>query len=196
MLCADHELNVSTFTARCAASASASPYEVVSAAMATLKGAKHGGVTERVLMLFSEAGSRPRRAVMVLANRLRRGEHIPGFGHPLYPAGDPRATALLRFAEASGNEPEWRLAQSLKNAGQNLLHDLPNLDFALVALARTHDLAPFRSVSAVRLGPDSRLDCACHRAICRCRSDPSTCLLHGATAGGLREGNKSAHVHH
>lgn len=152
VLCADHELNVSTFTARCAASASASPYEVVSAAMATLKGAKHGGVTERVLMLFSEAGSRPRRAGMVLANRLRRGEHIPGFGHPLYPAGDPRATALLRFAEASGNEPERRLTQSFKNAGQNLLHDLPNLDFALVALARTHDLPPFAPFLLFALG--------------------------------------------
>src|SRR5207247_1143623 len=35
VLCADHELNVSTFTARCAASAGASPYDVVSAALAS-----------------------------------------------------------------------------------------------------------------------------------------------------------------
>src|SRR5581483_3037763 len=37
VLCADHELNVSAFTARCAASAAASPYDAVSAALATLK---------------------------------------------------------------------------------------------------------------------------------------------------------------
>src|SRR5207253_6433482 len=48
VLCADHELNVSAFTARCAASAGASPYDAISAAMATLKGHKHGGATERV----------------------------------------------------------------------------------------------------------------------------------------------------
>src|SRR6267142_480012 len=55
VLCADHELNVSAFVARCAASAGASPYDVVSAAMATLKGHKHGGASERVLALVAEA---------------------------------------------------------------------------------------------------------------------------------------------
>jgi citrate synthase len=61
VLCADHELNVSAFTARCAASAGASPYDVVSAAMATLKGGRHGGQTERVSALFAEIEP-PRRA--------------------------------------------------------------------------------------------------------------------------------------
>src|SRR6476661_3261389 len=38
ILAADHELNVSAFTARCVASAAASPYDVVSAGLAALKG--------------------------------------------------------------------------------------------------------------------------------------------------------------
>jgi citrate synthase len=139
VLCADHELNVSAFTARCAASAGASPYDVVSAALATLKGRRHGGETERVWALFEETES-PKRARTVVANRLRRGERLPGFGHPLYPAGDPRAALLLRLAEASGNEAEWRLARALRKAGSDLLHDLPNLDFGLAALARTYNL--------------------------------------------------------
>src|SRR5207302_10341 len=42
ILCADHELNVSTFTARCIASARATPYEVVIGALAALKGRRHG----------------------------------------------------------------------------------------------------------------------------------------------------------
>jgi len=145
VLSADHELNVSAFAARCAASAQASPYDVVSAAMATLKGSLHGGATERVSSLFAETET-PSRARAVLANRLRRGERIPGFGHPLYSTGDPRATALLRLAEASGNRAEWRMVRSLWKAGAELLHDLPNLDFALVAVARTYGLperAPF-----------------------------------------------------
>src|SRR5262245_24116303 len=45
--CADHELNVSTFTARCVASAGASPYNVVIAGLAALEGTKHGGATAR-----------------------------------------------------------------------------------------------------------------------------------------------------
>ena len=102
VLCADHELNVSTFAARCAASASASPYDVVAAALATLKGSRHGGATERVSALFAEAARRP--AADMLADRLRQGEILPGFGHPLYPAGDPRAALLMRLAKSSGNE--------------------------------------------------------------------------------------------
>jgi citrate synthase len=146
VLCADHELNISTFTARCVASAAASPYDVVSAALAALKGSRHGGATERVYSLFSEAGT-ARRARTVLANRLRHGERIAGFGHPLYREGDPRAALLMRMAEAGGNEAEWRLIRSFAEAGRELLHDLPNLDFALVAMARTHGLprrAPFQ----------------------------------------------------
>jgi citrate synthase len=139
VLCADHELNVSAFVARCAASAGASPYDVVSAAMATLKGRRHGGETERVWALFEETAA-PGRAGAVVANRLRRGERVPGFGHPLYPAGDPRAALLLRLAEAGGNAPEWRLVRALRKAGSDLLHDAPNLDFGLAALARTHGL--------------------------------------------------------
>ncbi len=139
VLCADHELNVSAFTARCAASAGASPYDVVSAAMATLKGYKHGGAAERVLALL--AGSEtPTRARAVVVNGLRRGEGVPGFGHPLYPAGDPRAVVLLRLAEASGNEVEWRPIRNLWKAGSELLHEFPNLDFGLAAVTRTYVL--------------------------------------------------------
>jgi len=139
VVCADHELNVSAFTARCAASAGASPYDVVSAAMATLKGRRHGGETERVSALLMEAKT-PKQARATVANRLRRGESLPGFGHPLYPAGDPRAALLMRLAEASGNETEWRVIRALRTAGSELLHDLPNLDFGLAALARTYGL--------------------------------------------------------
>lgn len=136
---ADHELNVSAFTARCAASAGAPPYDAVSAAMATLKGHKHGGATKRVSALLAEIET-PRRARAVLVDRLRRGEPIPGFGHPLYPNGDPRAAVLLKLAEASGNHPEWRLVRGLGQAGSELLQEHPNLDFALVAVARTYRL--------------------------------------------------------
>ena len=56
ILCADHELNVSSFTARCVASAGTPPYGVVGAGLAALQGTKHGGNTERVQALLREAG--------------------------------------------------------------------------------------------------------------------------------------------
>ena len=139
VLCADHELNASAFVARCAASAGASPYDVVSAALATLKGHKHGGVAQHVAALFDEIDS-PKRARVVIANRLRRGEGLPGFGHPLYPEGDPRAPMLFKLAEAGGNEQQWRFARSIARAASDLFHDAPNLDFALQTIARTYDL--------------------------------------------------------
>jgi citrate synthase len=139
VLCADHELNVSAFTARCAASAAASPYDAVSAALATLKGRRHGAATERVMALFAETGT-PKRARAVIAGRLRREENVPGFGHPLYPTGDTRAAFLLKLAEESGNETEWRLVRALRKAGSELLQDFPNLDFGLAALTRTYAL--------------------------------------------------------
>ncbi|HTM51803.1 MAG TPA: citrate synthase family protein [Bryobacteraceae bacterium] len=150
-VCADHELNASTFTARCAASARASPYDVVAAAMAALKGQRHGGETNRVAALFAETGT-PKKARAVVANRLRRGESIPGFGHPLYPAGDPRAALLMDLAGKSGNDPAWRLVQALRGAGSNLLHDLPNLDFGLAAIALTYRLPSYAPLALFALG--------------------------------------------
>ena len=139
VLCADHELNVSAFTARCAASAGASPYDVVSAALATLKGFRHGGASQMVLSLVRDSET-PRAARSALANRLRQGEKTPGFGHPLYPEGDPRASLLLALAEQSGNTAAWRPFRNLINAGAELLQEEPNLDTGLAAVTRAYGL--------------------------------------------------------
>jgi citrate synthase len=151
VLCADHELNVSAFTARCAASAGASPYDVVSAAMATLRGYKHGGAGERVLALLA-ASEAPWHARAQVAARLRRGEQVPGFGHPLYPNGDPRAVLLMRLAESTGHEAAGRAMRNLRKAGTELLHDLPNLDFGLAAITRAFRLPDQAPVLLFALG--------------------------------------------
>jgi citrate synthase len=151
IICADHELNVSTFTARCIASARATPYEVVIGALAALKGRRHGGYTVEVEALLREI-SRARRPEEVLANRLRRGDGLPGFGHPLYPNGDPRAALLLSFAKTLGRGAVLELAASLVEMARSLTGEHPTLDFALVTLAHALGLPAESPLALFSLG--------------------------------------------
>jgi citrate synthase len=144
VLCADHELNVSAFTARCAASAGASPYDVVAAALATLKGHRHGGQSERAAAMLRE----PR----AIESMLRRGETVPGFGHPLYPDGDPRAEMLLRLTEESRNGVVWRRVRGLAKKGQEVLGLHPTLDFGLAAVSLAYRLPEHAPIILFALG--------------------------------------------
>ena len=135
VLCADHELNVSSFTARCVASAGTTPYAVTIASLCALSGVKHGGNTGRVEAFLKEVGTAA-RARDVIAGRLRRGEPIPGFGHPLYPEGDPRGRALLEAAAAAYPEaPAVELASTVVEEASELIGERPTIDFGLVILS-------------------------------------------------------------
>lgn len=152
ILCADHELNVSSFTARCVASAAGTPYGVVLAGLAALQGAKHGGYTERVEALFREAQTAANVPTAVLS-RLRRGESLPGFGHKLYPQGDPRARLLLDMIKnAFPESAELELIEALEAAALQTVNAFPVVDFALVALARTLQLPPQSALALFALG--------------------------------------------
>src|SRR5439155_21588512 len=94
VLSADHELNSSTFAGRVAASVGADVYACVAAALAAFSGPRHGGACDRIEALLAETG-RPERAATAIEERRRRGELVPGFGHQLYPGGDPRTPPLL-----------------------------------------------------------------------------------------------------
>ncbi len=138
VLLADHELNASTFAARVAASTGASLAAACLAGLATLSGPLHGGVADRVRGLAAEARSiGPEEAV---AARLAHWPSAPGFGHPLYPDGDPRARALWQ-----GFEPPADIGD-LVRAGEEATGQSATVDIALVALAEALDLpgdAPF-----------------------------------------------------
>jgi len=140
VLCADHELNVSSFTARCVASSASHPYAVVIAGLAALEGPKHGGASIRVeSMLASLRQARPLRAAV--SARLRRGEPIDGFGHPLYREGDPRARLLLDLlGERYGKSAEYRFVKEFVRAAADTTGEYPNIDFGLAAVARVLNL--------------------------------------------------------
>jgi citrate synthase len=134
ILTADHELNISSFTARCVASTGASPHAALAAALAALQGPRHGGQTLRCEAFLREVAWDGPQAV---TNRLRRGDTLPGFGHLLYPDGDPRGRFLI---EASLNAaPESSAASVVRTALESVrvqVGQLPNVDFGLVAAGR------------------------------------------------------------
>lgn len=152
VLCADHELNASAFAVRVAASAGADVFACVSAGLATLSGPKHGGAVDRVEALIAEV-ERPERAAAVVKDRARRGEDVPGFGHPLYPAGDPRAAALLAIARDLA--PRSRTVQTVEALVAVMAaakRDAPTLDVGLAAVGAALGLAPRTAVAMFAVG--------------------------------------------
>ncbi len=150
ILCADHELNVSSFTSRCVASSGARLDACVIAGLAALTGARHAGVTsiiedhwERWMSLPSATMSSRARILEFLVQPDEDPAPLElGFGHPLYPNGDPRARAIL--AGLPADSLRARLEAQM-HAASGLL---PNLDFALVALRR-HLALPLGSAFAI-----------------------------------------------
>jgi len=152
ILCADHELNASSFAARVVASTSATPYAVVIAGLAALQGVKHGGHTDRVEAFLNEITS-PTNVRAVIGDRLRRGEEIPGFGHQLYPEGDPRAAYLMdRLAREYPDSPHIMISQAILSEMRLSLEQEPTLDLSLVTLRRVLDLPPGSGLALFALG--------------------------------------------
>jgi len=150
VLYADNGLNPSSFTARCVASAGSNPYAVVAAGLSALQGSKHGGACERAEGLLEEAGDARGARATVMA-RLRRGEALPGFGHPLYPEGDPRAAMLLRLV-AEARPAAVAPAVSMVAAVREVMNEHPTIDFAVVALCRALGLPAGAALSLLGVG--------------------------------------------
>jgi citrate synthase len=145
VLVADHELNASAFAARVAASTGASLAAAALAGLSTLTGPRHGMATAAVRTFAAEAAQLgPGRATR---NRLAEDRALPGFGHPLYPEGDPRARALLDRFSATPDLAD------LREAVQQTTGLAPNVDFALVAACealRLAEDAPFALFAVAR----------------------------------------------
>lgn len=145
VLLADHELNASTWTARCAASTGVSLYDAVIAGLAALKGPRHGGAGPLAARMVAELGDGDVAAG--IADRVALGEPIPGFGHKVYVDGDPRADVLLRALAAAGADA--RLVADVPRLVTEATGLYPNIDYALAVLIRTlglpvgHEMALF-----------------------------------------------------
>jgi citrate synthase len=132
VLLADHELNASTFATRVAVSTGAPLSAGVLSGLATLSGPLHGQAALGVSELVT-AAERLGPSVAV-RDWLAQGRHIVGFGHPLYPGGDPRATALLAELDLPSDFVE------LCEVVEQVIGEKPNIDFALAALTKVFRL--------------------------------------------------------
>lgn len=135
VLSADHELNVSAFASRIAASAGADLYGCVIAALATLAGTRHGGACDRIEAWIDELAT-PEAARASVRERAARGAEITGFGHRLYPSGDPRAAPMLASARSlGGGRPRLARLEGIIAAAREAELGEPSVDCGLVALA-------------------------------------------------------------
>ena len=146
ILSADHELNASSFTARCVASTGASVRASIIGGLAALSGSRHGGMTTLAEALWHNIMA---QGDPLAASRriLAAGGLTPGFGHPLYPDGDIRAKVILE--RVARRLPE---AIGIMDAVTSLTGRHPSLDFALVALRRSLNLPEGMAFGLFALG--------------------------------------------
>lgn len=140
VLCAEHELNVSAFAARVVASTGAHLHATVCSGLAALSGPRHGGATARAYALI-EAACAAESPRDFIAARWQQGEDLPGFGHALYPHGDPRATELLaRLRRQHADMPVMQRMEAVISATGDINGLRPNVDFTLAAICHANAL--------------------------------------------------------
>ncbi len=136
--CAEHELNASTFAARVVASTGADLYASVLAALCSLSGPIHGGACDRIETMFAALDSGIRLEAMLQQFGER---HLlpPGFGHAIYPAGDPRALLLKSVAASVAQHKGKRWFETACQVEERVWRRdrlRPNLDFYLTVCTR------------------------------------------------------------
>jgi len=127
VLLSDNELNPSTFAVRVCASTGASLPAALLAGMATLSGVRHGNTAALASAALQSA--KAGRSASFLGQVSGQTPYRFGFGHPLYPHGDPRADLLLATLPSGSAE-----ASAVRDMS-NRLSMPPNIDIALAALA-------------------------------------------------------------
>jgi citrate synthase len=138
VLLAEHELNASAFTVRCAASTGLNLYDAMIPGLVALKGPKHGGAGVLAAQLVKTLVDGD--VASVIRDRVALGERFAGFGHGVYKHGDPRARALLQaLARAGAME---KLTREIPERIAEATGEFVNIDYALAVLVHTLGLPP------------------------------------------------------
>lgn len=152
---ADHELNASTFAARVIASTNAGLTACLLGALGALSGPRHGATTVAIETML-RSWSSPRDARPAARALAQAGRAVPGFGHYLYPDGDPRYAPLMAHARAcqphSAGAQTLARVEALVEAMAGLGGDPPSVDLALVAARAALDLPDGAALALFGLG--------------------------------------------
>lgn len=170
ILLADHELSPGALSARVAASAGGTLHSCLASALCATSGVDVGRMYDKVESFLGRPQTRS-----VLSRRARRmhsqGQSIPGFDHPLYPKGDPRAFQLLELARRRPRQSRELCAIfGFIDEMQASFGLLARQELAVVVLARAMGLPP---QAPGRLGrpcsgtADSRNPFAAASQVCR-----------------------------
>ena len=130
--------NNSTFTTHVVTSSGTDTYSCMAAALASLKGPKHGGANIKVIQMFEdmkqnitdwtddEEISRYLRALL-RGNAFDGAGLIYGMGHAVYSLSDPRANILHRFVETlskeKGRTDEYGLYSRVERLAPKIIGD-------------------------------------------------------------------------
>ncbi|GAA2741386.1 citrate synthase [Terrabacter aerolatus] len=127
----DHGLTASTVAARVSASTRAGLHDCLSAAYAAMAGPLHGAAPVAAHPLLTE-GVDPE---VLVARSLRERGGVAGFGHFLYPDGDPRAEVVLEALwRRRGTTRLRRRVERLVAIVSDRTGALPNIDLASAAV--------------------------------------------------------------
>ncbi|MDB5929383.1 MAG: citrate synthase, partial [Polaromonas sp.] len=140
ILMADHELPPGTLGARVVASAGGTLHSCLASAMCATSGVDVGRMYNRLEDFLGHSRASPvlvKRAQLLHA----QGRSVPGFDHPLYPKGDPRAAQLLDIALRRQNpSPELRAIFRFIDHMRSSTGLMPRQELAMVVLARAMGL--------------------------------------------------------
>jgi citrate synthase len=132
ILYAEHETNASTFACRVVVGTESDYYSAVVAGIGAIKGPLHGGAIDDVMRMLMEIGT-PERAAAFVDAALAAKRKLPGFGHRVYRAGDPRARQLRGMAqqlEASRGQGNWfAIATAAEQRMQETKGIIANVDY-------------------------------------------------------------------
>lgn len=127
ILHADHELNASTFATRVTVATGADIYSGMVSGIGTLSGPRHGGAAEETMEMLLEIGS-PDKVDGWVRPKLtgEKRTPVPGFGHAVYRAPDPRATHLRDMSRQLGelhHDTKW---WQMTTAIESIVDELSN----------------------------------------------------------------------
>lgn len=139
---ADHDLARSTLAIRTAARAGFDAGGLIRLGMDS-GGGPVKGVASLAIESFLQNLSSADTVELALTRRLKQGEPVPGFGHPMYGGHDPRADLMLdRLRTAAVDRDRLRAIEEVIRTQTGRGLPPPNAGFALAAMTYVTGMVP------------------------------------------------------